>query len=46
MADGHARTTREVARTMLSEDVEQVPMVVGEEVAGIVRDTDLLRALL
>jgi len=40
------RTTREVAREMLNHDVEQLPLVRGDDLAGIVRDSDLLKALL
>jgi CBS domain-containing protein len=39
------RTVREVARLMLSNDVEQIPLVSGDALAGIVRDVDLLKAL-
>lgn len=39
------RTAREVAQTMLTHDVEQVPLVTGDELAGIVRDIDLLAGL-
>ena len=30
---------------MLSHDVEQIPLVAGDELAGVVRDVDLLEAL-
>jgi IMP dehydrogenase len=39
------RTAREVARLMLDEDIEQVPLVSGDELVGIVRDVDLLGAV-
>jgi IMP dehydrogenase len=39
------RTVQEVARAMLEHDVEQVPLVHGDELVGIVRDIDLLKAL-
>lgn len=39
------RTARETARLLVSNDVEQVPLVSGDELAGIVRDTDLLKAV-
>jgi CBS domain-containing protein len=39
------RTARDVARTMIDEDIEQVPMVSGDELSGVVRDMDLLEAL-
>jgi CBS domain-containing protein len=40
------RTARETAQEMITHDVEQVPLVSGDELAGVVRDVDLLRALL
>jgi CBS domain-containing protein len=39
------RTAREAARTMLSNDVEQLPLVDGDELVGVVRDVDLLGAI-
>jgi len=39
------RTAREVAQLMLSHDIEQVPLLKGGELAGIVTDMDLLEAL-
>jgi CBS domain-containing protein len=39
------KTAREAAQLMLSNDVEQVPLVSGGELVGIVRDVDLLEAL-
>lgn len=39
------RTCREAARRMLSNDIEQIPLVSGDELAGMVRDVDLLKAL-
>ena len=39
------RSVREVARTMIEHDIEQVPMVSGDDLAGVVRDMDLLEAL-
>jgi CBS domain-containing protein len=39
------RTAREAARTMLSADVEQLPLVDGDELVGVVRDVDLLAAV-
>ncbi|MFB6107171.1 MAG: CBS domain-containing protein [Halobacteriaceae archaeon] len=41
-----SRTAREVAQLLVTADVEQVPLVRGDELDAIVRDTDLLRALL
>jgi CBS domain-containing protein len=39
------RTAKEVAATMLSEDIEQVPLVSGDKLVGVVRDVNLLEAL-
>jgi CBS domain-containing protein len=39
------RTVQEVAQLMVEHDIEQVPLVRGDELAGIVRDLDLLKAL-
>ena len=39
------RTVVEVAQLMINHDVEQIPLVTGEDLVGIVRDVDLLRAL-
>jgi CBS domain-containing protein len=39
------KTAREAARLMMSNDVEQIPLVSGGSLVGIVRDTDLLKAL-
>ena len=39
------RTAREVAQTMLTNDIEQVPLVSGDSLAGIVRDVDLIAGL-
>jgi len=39
------RTAREAAQRMLEEDVEQLPLVGGDDLAGIVRDVDLVAAL-
>lgn len=36
---------RTVAQTMLQEDIEQLPMLSGDDLTGIVRDMDLLRAI-
>jgi CBS domain-containing protein len=35
----------EVAQTMITEDIEQVPLVAGDELVGIVRDIDLVEAV-
>jgi len=39
------RTARQVAQTMLSKDIEQIPLVSGDELVGIVRDVDLITSL-
>jgi CBS domain-containing protein len=39
------RTAKEAARSLLSNDVEQLPLVSGDSLVGVVRDVDLLRAL-
>jgi len=39
------KTARDAARAMLSDDIEQLPLVTGGDVAGVVRDMDLLKAL-
>ncbi|GAB7019030.1 CBS domain-containing protein [Halostagnicola bangensis] len=39
------RSVQEAAQEMISNDVEQIPMVTGEQLAGIVCDVDLLEAL-
>ncbi|MFB6354410.1 MAG: CBS domain-containing protein, partial [Halobacteriales archaeon] len=42
---GRSRTVQEAARTLIANDIEQVPLVSGDELTGIVRDMDLLRAV-
>jgi CBS domain-containing protein len=39
------KSAHEAARLMMSEDVEQLPLVSGSSLAGVVRDVDLLGAL-
>lgn len=39
------RTAREAAQLMLSNDIEQIPLLSGDDLLGIVRDIDLVRAL-
>lgn len=39
------RTAREAAQLMISHDIEQIPLLSGDELVGIVRDIDLLEAL-
>ncbi|WP_394740851.1 CBS domain-containing protein [Natronococcus roseus] len=36
---------QEAAQRMISNDIEQLPMVTGEQLVGVVRDVDLLEAL-
>ena len=38
-------SVQEAAQRMISNDIEQLPMVTGEDLVGIVRDIDLLEAL-
>jgi CBS domain-containing protein len=42
---GKTRTAREAAQAMLTNDVEQIPLVSGNDLAGIVQDVNLLEAL-
>jgi IMP dehydrogenase len=39
------KTAREAAQAMISNDIEQIPLVSAGELTGIVRDVDLLEAL-
>ncbi|PSP84385.1 signal transduction protein [Halobacteriales archaeon QS_6_64_34] len=39
------RTAKEVAQLMIERDIEQIPLVSGDELVGIVRDVDLLEGL-
>ncbi len=39
------QTAREVAQIMIEEDIEQVPLMSGDQLVGIVRDIDLLEGL-
>jgi len=39
------KTARDAAQLLLSNDIEQVPLVSGGELAGVVRDVDLLEGL-
>ncbi|MFD1598465.1 CBS domain-containing protein [Halobellus rarus] len=50
MSDGLVTVSKrksivEVAQAMITEDIEQIPLVTGDELIGIVRDVDLLEAL-
>ncbi|OLZ42336.1 signal transduction protein [Natrinema saccharevitans] len=38
-------SVQEAAQRMISNDIEQIPMVTGEDLVGIARDVDLLEAL-
>ena len=40
-----AKSARETAQEMLRHDVEQIPLVSGDELIGVVRDIDLLEGL-
>jgi len=39
------RTAKEAAQLMIENDIEQIPLVSGDELVGIVRDVDLLEGL-
>ncbi|WP_178915653.1 CBS domain-containing protein [Natronomonas gomsonensis] len=39
------KTARKAAQLMISNDIEQIPLVSGDELVGVVRDVDLLEAL-
>jgi CBS domain-containing protein len=39
------RTAKEAAQIMISEDIEQIPLVSGDALVGVVRDSNLLEAL-
>ncbi|MFB6084331.1 MAG: CBS domain-containing protein [Halorientalis sp.] len=39
------RTAKDAAQLMIDNDIEQLPLVSGDAIAGIVEDIDLLRAL-
>jgi len=39
------RTVKEVAQTLMQHDIEQIPLIEGDDLVGIVRDVDLLKAL-
>mgnify|MGYP000073690197 FL=1 len=40
-----SKTARDAAQLMISNDIEQIPLVSGDELVGVVRDVDLLEAL-
>ncbi|MFB6179908.1 MAG: CBS domain-containing protein, partial [Halorientalis sp.] len=39
------RTAQDAAQLMIDNDIEQIPLVGGDTLEGIVQDIDLLRAL-
>jgi CBS domain-containing protein len=39
------KTARDAAQLMIDNDIEQIPLVSGDALAGVVQDVDLLRAL-
>jgi IMP dehydrogenase len=40
-----SRTAQDAAQLMIEHDIEQIPMVTGDQLVGIVRDMDLLEAV-
>ena len=42
---GSRRTAQEAAQLLIRHDIEQIPLVSGDDLAGIVRDMDVLKAL-
>jgi CBS domain-containing protein len=40
-----SRTAQDAAQMMISNDIEQIPLVSGDELVGVVRDINLLEAL-
>lgn len=39
------RTVKDAAQVMIENDIEQIPLVAGDDLSGVVRDMDLLEAL-
>jgi predicted transcriptional regulator len=39
------RTVQDTAQLLITNDIEQVPLMTADELVGIVRDTDLLAAV-
>jgi len=39
------KTAKEAAQAMITNDIEQIPLVAGGDLVGIVRDMDLLGGL-
>ncbi|WEL16321.1 MULTISPECIES: CBS domain-containing protein [unclassified Halorhabdus] len=42
---GSRRTAKEAAQLLIRHDIEQIPLVSGDDLAGIVRDIDVIKAL-
>jgi len=42
---GSRRTAKETAQLLIRHDIEQIPLVSGDDLAGIVRDIDVIKAL-
>jgi len=42
---GSRRTAQEAAQLLIRHDIEQIPLVSGDDLAGIVRDIDVIKAL-
>ena len=39
------KTAKETAQQMITHDIEQIPLITGDQLVGVVRDMDLLEAL-
>lgn len=39
------KTAKEAAQQMITHDIEQIPLITGDQLVGVVRDMDLLEAL-
>ncbi|MFC7212206.1 CBS domain-containing protein [Natronoarchaeum sp. GCM10025321] len=40
-----SKSVKEAAQRMITHDIEQIPLVIGDQLVGVVRDMDLLEAL-
>lgn len=40
-----SKSVKETAQRMITHDIEQIPLVIGDQLVGVVRDMDLLEAL-
>lgn len=40
-----SKSVKEAAQQMITHDIEQIPLVIGDQLVGVVRDMDLLEAL-